>query len=230
MIDFKDIQWLVQFSFSRNCPACIVKTPLVWRATIPLAQKLRREGGWGKSNNMRGVKPHLTNISQLRFWASQSQSQWDSGQSLQWMTCLSLISSVYVTSSNWWLGTAGEHMQLPLEMWSMRTTFIIISQKALLVPVSTKGITVDHERGIEQHSKQDSYLIQRFYLQLLSYNQSVNGEELGQRAASKDTTKTIMCDNNSQAEKFTVLLFNRLFNLHSMTKGHWDAIETNEKA
>ena len=102
----------------------------------------------------------------------------------------------------------------------MRTTFIIISQKALLVPVSTKGITVDHERGIEQHSKQDSYLIQRFYLQLLSYNKSVNGEELGQRAASKDTTKTIMCDNNSQAKKFTVLLFNRLFNLHSMTKGH----------
>ena len=117
-----------------------------------------------------------------------------------------------------------------LEMWSMRTTFIIISQKALLVPVSTKGITVDHEREIEQHSKQDSYLIQWFYLQLLSYNQSVNGKELGQRAASKDTTKTIMCDNNSQAEKFTVLLFNRLFNLHSMTKGHWDAIETNEKA
>ena len=102
----------------------------------------------------------------------------------------------------------------------MRTTFIIISQKALLVPVSTKGITVDHEREIEQHSKQDSYLIQRFYLQLLSYNQSVNGEELGQRAASKDTTKTILCVNNSQAEKFTVLLFNRLFNLHSMTKGH----------
>ena len=96
--------------------------------------------------------------------------------------------------------------------------------------MSTKWITVDHERGIEQHSKQDSYLIQWFYLQLLSYNQSVNGEELGQRAASKDTTKTIMCDNNSQAEKFTVLLFNPLFNLHSMTKGHWDAMETNEKA
>ena len=113
-----------------------------------------------------------------------------------------------------------------LEMWSMRTTFIIISQRALLVPVSTKGITVDHERGIEQHSKQDSYLIQRFYLQLLSYNQSVNGKELGQRAAMK----TIMCDNNSQPKTFTVLWFNRLFNLHSMTKGHWDAIETNEKA
>ena len=78
------------------------------------------------------------------------------------------------------------------------------SQKALLVTVSTKGITVDHERGIEQQSKQDSYLIQRFYLQLLSYNQSVNGEEQGERAASKDTMKTIMCDNNSQPEKFTV--------------------------
>ena len=80
------------------------------------------------------------------------------------------------------------------------------SQKALLVPVSTKGITVHHEREIEQHSKQDSYLIQRFYLQLLSYNQSLNGKELGQRAASKDTTKTILCVNNSQAEKFTGLL------------------------
>ena len=111
LIKFKDIQWQVQFSFSRNCCACIVKTALLWRATIPLAQKLRREGGWGKSNNMRGVKPHLTNITQLRFWASQSQ--WDSGPSVQWMTCLSLIPSVYVTSSNWWWGTAGEHMQLP---------------------------------------------------------------------------------------------------------------------
>ena len=102
----------------------------------------------------------------------------------------------------------------------MRTTFIIISQKALLVPVSTKGITVDHECGIEQHSKQDSYLIQRFYLQLLSYNQSLTGEEQGERAAGKDTMKTVMSDNNSQREKFTVLSFNRLFNLHSMTKGH----------
>ena len=103
------------------------------------------------------------------------------------------------------------------------------SQKALLVPVSTKGITVHHELGIEQHSKQDSYLIQRFYLQLLSYNQSLNCEEQGERAAGKDTMKTVMSDNNSQREKFTVLLYNRLFNLHSMTKGHCDAIETNEK-
>ena len=94
------------------------------------------------------------------------------------------------------------------------------SQKALLVPVSTKGITVHHEHEIEQHSKEDSYLIQRFYLQLLSYNQSLNGEEQGERAAGKDTMKTVMRDNNSQREKFTVLLFNRLFNLHSMTKGH----------
>ena len=54
------------------------------------------------------------------------------------------------------------------------------SQKALLVPVSTKGITVHHEREIEQHSKEDSYLIQRFFLQLLSYNQSLNGEEQGE--------------------------------------------------
>ena len=94
------------------------------------------------------------------------------------------------------------------------------SQKALLVPVSTKGITVHHEREIEQHSKQDSYLIQRFYLQLLSYNQSLNGEEQEETAAGKDTMKTVMSDNNSQREKFTVLLFNWLFNLHSMTKGH----------
>ena len=34
------------------------------------------------------------------------------------------------------------------------------SEKALLVPVSTKGITVDPENWIEQHSEQDSYLIQ----------------------------------------------------------------------
>ena len=31
------------------------------------------------------------------------------------------------------------------------------SEKALLVPVSSKGITVDHENWIEQHSEQDSY-------------------------------------------------------------------------
>ena len=34
------------------------------------------------------------------------------------------------------------------------------SEKALLVPVRTKGMTVNHENWIEQHSKQDSYLIQ----------------------------------------------------------------------
>ena len=89
------------------------------------------------------------------------------------------------------------------------------SQKALLVTVATKGITVDHERGIEQQSKQDSYLIQRFYLQLLSYNQSVNGEEQGERAAGKDTMKTIMCDNNSQPEKFTVFNY---YPIHPMQK------------
>ena len=44
------------------------------------------------------------------------------------------------------------------------------SEKALLVPVSTKGITADHENWIEQHSKQDSNLIQRFYSQLFRYN------------------------------------------------------------
>ena len=62
-----------------------------------------------------------------------------------------------------------------------------------------------HEREIEQHSKEDSYLIQRFYLQLLSYNQSLTGEEQGERATGKDTMKTVMSDNNSQREKFTVL-------------------------
>ena len=74
---------------------------------------------------------------------------------------------------------------------------------------------MDHERGIEQQSKQDSYLIQRFYLQLLSYNQSVNGEEQGERAAGKDTMKTIMCDNNSQPEKFTVFNY---YPIHPMQK------------
>ena len=42
------------------------------------------------------------------------------------------------------------------------------SEKTLLAPVSTKGIAADHENWIEQRSiKQDSYLIQRFYSQLL---------------------------------------------------------------
>ena len=41
------------------------------------------------------------------------------------------------------------------------------SEKALLV--STKGITADQENWIEQHSKQDSHLIERFYL-LFRYN------------------------------------------------------------
>ena len=46
------------------------------------------------------------------------------------------------------------------------------SKKALLVPVPTKGITANDERGngIKQHNKQDSYRIQRFYLQWLRYN------------------------------------------------------------
>ena len=34
--------------------------------------------------------------------------------------------------------------------------------KALLVSVSTKGITVNHENWIEQHSKQDSYFFNDF--------------------------------------------------------------------
>ena len=36
------------------------------------------------------------------------------------------------------------------------------SEKALLVPVSTKGITVNHENWIEQHSKQESYFFNDF--------------------------------------------------------------------
>ena len=51
----------------------------------------------------------------------------------------------------------------------------------------------------------------------------MNGEEQGGTAAGNDTMKTVMRDNNTQPEKFTVLLFNRLYiilNPHSMTKGH----------
>ena len=40
-------------------------------------------------------------------------------------------------------------------------------RKSPLVIVSTKGITADHENWIEQHCKQNSYLIQLFYSQLL---------------------------------------------------------------
>ena len=69
------------------------------------------------------------------------------------------------------------------------------SEKALWVPVSTKGITVDHEHGnwIEQHSKQCGYLIEWLYSQLLRYNQSANGKEPGKKAvfAVKDTIKTV---------------------------------------
>ena len=36
------------------------------------------------------------------------------------------------------------------------------SEKALLVPVSAKEITVDHENWIEQHSKQDSHFFNDF--------------------------------------------------------------------
>ena len=60
------------------------------------------------------------------------------------------------------------------------------SEKALLVPVSTK------ESRIEQHSKQDSYLIQRFYSQLLRYNKRANGgqgEETALLAGNTDTLK-----------------------------------------
>ena len=45
------------------------------------------------------------------------------------------------------------------------------SEKAQLVPVSTKRIAAGHERGnlLEQPNKEDSFLIQRFYSQLLRY-------------------------------------------------------------
>ena len=36
------------------------------------------------------------------------------------------------------------------------------SEKALLVSVSTKGITADHENWIEQHSTKDSYFSNDF--------------------------------------------------------------------
>ena len=36
------------------------------------------------------------------------------------------------------------------------------SEKALLVSVSTKGITVDHENWIEQHRTKDSYFFHDF--------------------------------------------------------------------
>ena len=37
------------------------------------------------------------------------------------------------------------------------------SEKALLVSVSTKGIIVDQENWIEQHSTQDSYFFNDFH-------------------------------------------------------------------
>ena len=62
------------------------------------------------------------------------------------------------------------------------------SEKALLVPVLTKGISADHEsrNWIEQHSKQDS--IQQFYSQLLTYNQPANGEERGETGVRQTQT------------------------------------------
>ena len=36
--------------------------------------------------------------------------------------------------------------------------------------VNKRYISADHENWIEQHSKQDSYLIQRFWAHLLTYN------------------------------------------------------------
>ena len=64
------------------------------------------------------------------------------------------------------------------------------SEKALLVPVLTKGSSADHEsrNWIEQHSKQDSYLIQQFYSQLLIYNQPANGEERGETGVRQTQT------------------------------------------
>ena len=46
-----------------------------------------------------------------------------------------------------------------------------------LVIVSTIGITADHENWIEQQRKQESYLIRRFYSELLRYN--YDSEALG---------------------------------------------------
>ena len=66
--------------------------------------------------------------------------------------------------------------------------FVRESEIALLV-LSSAG----HERGnlIQQHSKQNSYLIQWFYSQLLRYNQPTNSEEGGEKAvfAGKVTMK-----------------------------------------
>ena len=67
------------------------------------------------------------------------------------------------------------------------------SKQAFLVPVSTKGITAGHENWNEQHSKQDSYLIQWFFSLLLNTIslRMVRSEETGEKAvfASKDTMK-----------------------------------------
>ena len=78
------------------------------------------------------------------------------------------------TSSSCWLGSVDEQVGLPwrCDWWKLRFIHNCVgeSEKVLLVPVSTKGITVDPENWIE-HSEQDSYIIQWFYSLLLTrYN------------------------------------------------------------
>ena len=61
---------------------------------------------------------------------------------------------IHVTSSSHWARKCERTCGFTLKMWLMRLCTWIESEKALLVPVSTKGIT---------DSKQYLYLIQRFY-------------------------------------------------------------------
>ena len=52
------------------------------------------------------------------------------------------------TSSNRWLESAGEDVRLPSDMIHVENRFHNVNQRKpslLLVPVSTKGITVDHD-------------------------------------------------------------------------------------
>ena len=70
---------------------------------------------------------------------------------------------------------------------------------ALYIYCQQKESHADHQNWIEQHSKPDSYLIQRFYSQLLRYNWPANGKEGGETFvfAGKRYIETVMRDTSN---------------------------------
>ena len=116
----------------------------------------------------------------------------------------------YGTTSSRLLGNAGEHVLLPyrckwLEPLLKLCTWI---RESTFSSGVNKGNLGGYERRnwIEQYSKQDSYLIQGFYHQLLRYSQPANGEERREGRNGCIRKQRYNENGNAQPDKTTLNL------------------------